>query len=579
MSRLNEFSARIFKHSIATNIAGAYVLFFYSALFNAFRLGQLIYAFIICTVEIVFIEFVAFRFLLIHKSADLSEKIDLLYTENGFADINERTKLLTRLLRYPIRMYELTFVTFSFITLSLVLVYHYVEPIGIDWRTTLISLPPYIFGILTISLIAHSYGEYVCNKYTMRLVRQGVDIYYLRDNRIMGMSMKLRCIFYLVIPTVFPNIINFIVLYQGYNPINNTVISAKFQIVRIIIIASINLILSVVMWILYYINVRGKTKRLITTISQMLQNPRQEAAAATSLSDELQINIHLINSVIARFRMLIKQSENIGNEVLKTTDNLSIISKQVNSTSLEQSADVKAILTTMEDANSLSQNIASRVLNVSGGAETTKGDIQSGLEILNQNIEQMQQIGTANREILTGITNLTQQINSINEVVDLINEIADQTRIIAFNAELEAVSTGEKGKNFHIVATEIRRLAASTMNSIHEIQSYVKNIQTAASALINSSENTSKLLQEEKELSQELENQFNTITESSNLTFQKAKEIGEIVDQQTSSFNQIVITLKQISSGIESFTVSTKAISETANKMKGVASSLNSLNE
>ena len=94
----------------------------------------------------------------------------------------------------------------------------------------------------------------------------------------------------------------------------------------------------------------------------------------------------------------------------------------------------------------------------------------------------------SNNEIIDGIRALGQQIDCIGDIVTIINDIADQTRIIAFNAELEAVSAGEAGKNFHIVATEIRRLANSTVNSVNDIQSYIQNIQNASKNLIQSSE-------------------------------------------------------------------------------------------
>ena len=72
-------------------------------------------------------------------------------------------------------------------------------------------------------------------------------------------------------------------------------------------------------------------------------------------------------------------------------------------------------------------------------------------------------------ETISGIKMLGEKIESIWDIVNIINGIADQTKIIAFNAELEASAAGEAGKNFQIVATEIRRLADSTVSSTNEI--------------------------------------------------------------------------------------------------------------
>ena len=57
----------------------------------------------------------------------------------------------------------------------------------------------------------------------------------------------------------------------------------------------------------------------------------------------------------------------------------------------------------------------------------------------------------------------------------------------------------------------------------------------------------------------------------------KTNEIKDIIERQNNSFNQIVITLRQISSGIESFTDLTKNISETVGSMQAITTKLSSL--
>ena len=65
----------------------------------------------------------------------------------------------------------------------------------------------------------------------------------------------------------------------------------------------------------------------------------------------------------------------------------------------------------------------------------------------------------------------------ISRVMAIINAIADQTKLIAFNAALEAASAGETGRRFGVVAAEICRLADSVTDSTGEIESKVSRIQ------------------------------------------------------------------------------------------------------
>ena len=117
------------------------------------------------------------------------------------------------------------------------------------------------------------------------------------------------------------------------------------------------------------------------------------------------------------------------------------------------------------------------------------------------------------------------------------------------------------------------------MDSIQKIQSYIESIQNASRELIYSSEQSTEFIHEEANISKQLESQFGGIMESSNETNEKATEITGIIEQQTASFNQIVITLRQISSGIESFAQSTKTITNTVNEMKNIAFKLSNMKD
>jgi hypothetical protein len=113
----------------------------------------------------------------------------------------------------------------------------------------------------------------------------------------------------------------------------------------------------------------------------------------------------------------------------------------------------------MEDSDSLSKKVAERINEVARIANQTREFVERGYAIIKSNLEKMDEIQATNSDTIAGIRSLGTQIESIWEVVNIINGIADQTKIIAFNAELEASAAGEAGRNFQIVATEVRRLA------------------------------------------------------------------------------------------------------------------------
>ena len=261
----------------------------------------------------------------------------------------------------------------------------------------------------------------------------------------------------------------------------------------------------------------------------------------------------------------------LGKTLLAETQNLSVSSKENAATAQDQSAAVKEIVATMEDNTTLSENISQKIQNVSETAAKTNGDVAEGVSYIEENVKQLQKIASTNKDTISGIKALGEKIENIWDIVTLINTVADQAKIIAFNAELEASSAGEAGRNFHIVATEIRRLADGIIDGTKEIKERISEIQQSSDNIILLSENGTEMIRSGVEKAMTLNERFVSIKSASTLTASSAEEITSIVHQQTVASEQILITLRQIASGVESFTAATAHISSASQTLKEIA--------
>ncbi|MBO7421351.1 MAG: hypothetical protein J6U06_09575, partial [Spirochaetaceae bacterium] len=257
------------------------------------------------------------------------------------------------------------------------------------------------------------------------------------------------------------------------------------------------------------------------------------------------------------------------------TQNLVVVAKETAATSQEQSAAVKEIVATMEDSNNLSENIATKIEDVSSVAEKTTTDVADGAVALEVNVQKLHEIFDANANTIEGIKKLSKEIDNIWEIVTMITSVADQAKIIAFNAELEAASAGEAGKNFHIVASEIRRLADGIIDNTKQIKERITNIQHSSDTLILASESGTAKINEGCATADELEAKFASIKSAAEITADSAREITSIIQQQSAASGQILITLKQISAGVENFSAATENISSSAEQLKTIANTLN----
>lgn len=279
-------------------------------------------------------------------------------------------------------------------------------------------------------------------------------------------------------------------------------------------------------------------------------------------------------AVIKYFKMR-ENEQQLGSSMFEATQNLVVSARETAATSQDQSAAVKEIVATMEDSNNLSENIASKINDVADVAKKTSADVEIGGKTLIDNVNKLNEIFEANTQTINGIKALSEKIDNIWDIVTLINSVADQAKIIAFNAELEAASAGEAGKNFHIVASEIRRLADGIIDGTKEIKERITEIQHSSDVLILASESGTEKINEGCERAHELEANFESIRAAAEITSDSASEITNIIQQQTAASGQILVTLKQIAAGVENFTSATESVSSSAEQLKEIANKLN----
>ncbi|MBQ0039270.1 MAG: methyl-accepting chemotaxis protein [Treponema sp.] len=563
----------------------AIFVFCYTAFFVSLRRAQLFWAFLVCIITFCATQFIIMPFI----SKMYTKKVEIMlerFNNNMLETVEERTELFMSLTHYPTLTSVVTFIYASLTTLFLCMAYHFIPAIGLDIISARISYIACLFGSYITALIIFHFCERITKKHIEAVLKTGISQQLLKRKTFFGtkktyygISVLTRCIMFLFIPVVFSNILSYYILKQGYMVFNGIVLGPIDQIIRIIVANVLQIILSGSLILLFKHHMERNNNQLREVSMELLETGNPNTELKTTLSDQIQYNVYLLGSVISHYKALMDKFSDIGKDVLHSTEDLSIISGKISTSSVEQSADVKEILSTMEDSNALSKNVASRISEVSEGTDKTKDEVSEAFNLLKENIQCLDDINDSNQGVIDGIKDLSTQVDNIDDIVTIIKDIADQTKIIAFNAELEAVSNGKNGRNFHIVATEIRRLANNTMESIEKIQSYIENIKSASRDLIFSSEQSTDFIHEEASISKQLETQFGGIMESSNDTNEKATEISGIIEQQTASFNQIVITLRQISSGIESFAQSTKTITNTVNEMKNIAFKLSNMKD
>lgn len=276
-------------------------------------------------------------------------------------------------------------------------------------------------------------------------------------------------------------------------------------------------------------------------------------------NDEIGKTAEIVNELLDSLSKITSEITNNVNSLNYSTKEMTSISQEVNSTASEQAAAVSEVVATVEEFASMSKQIEKNAGGVAQLASKTEKDVEQGAGTVNTTLERMKVIKQSNQKNISEITKLGKRVEQINEVLKFINNIADQTKLIAFNAALEASSSaGESGKRFGIVATEIRRLADNIVESITDIENTIEDIRIATDELTISFENSSIRIEEGYMQAEETSTVLSTILNSSKKTSKSARQIDNGTSQQRIASEQIVSVLKEISEGIQQFVVATK---------------------
>jgi methyl-accepting chemotaxis protein len=273
----------------------------------------------------------------------------------------------------------------------------------------------------------------------------------------------------------------------------------------------------------------------------------------------------------------VEQTREVAKAIQQSTDEIFISSKDIFTTANNQASSVQEIESTITENAQIAGDIAEKTGSVAAIASKMKDDVTHGFSVLENNVIQMGDIKSKNDSVIEGIIALGNKIARIRDIIRIINTITDQTKVIAFNAALEAASAGDRGKRFSVVAAEVNRLADDIAALTRQIRDQIQEIQDSSSSLIISSEESADKIAGGLKLIKDLEEIFREILSGADITANQAQTITVSTQKQRYSIEQINIAVADISRGLNSFIHSTEAATASAEGLAGLIRDLDSV--
>jgi methyl-accepting chemotaxis protein len=351
--------------------------------------------------------------------------------------------------------------------------------------------------------------------------------------------------------------------------------ASDIRLITVILVVAATLIV-IVIGSLFTLRI-GKT---IHTIQKGLSKVARGDLSATikmKRKDEFQSLSDSVNDMTVNMRQLIKNSSEVGEEVMVSTSSVEEISsillnntKEINTAVDEIEKGV--IMQAEESTNCLGQmsSLAERISDVYENTQEivrfmgdTKSIVGQGTAMIDELMHKTKATSKITEVVIKDMQNLEQISNSIVEIVGAIDSIAEQTNLLSLNASIEAARAGEAGKGFSVVASEIRKLAEQSQTAASNINQIILNIQKKTrETVISTGEARQNVISQEETLKNTVEMFYKMNSYVESLSGNLAK-IGDSIESIEKAKDDTLSAIENISAISEETASASEEVGQT----------------
>lgn len=173
------------------------------------------------------------------------------------------------------------------------------------------------------------------------------------------------------------------------------------------------------------------------------------------------------------------------------------------------------------------------------GISTNRDNQARLLKVAEQFANSSEEINSYTEELASNSTNfntyikhlseaqeeMSTQVENTTKILEMINAVAKNTRILGFNAGIEAARSGEYGRGFSVVAKEITKLADQSAESVNEIRNLLDQLKDKVDQVEKIVSQTVEISKNQSTSIEEIAQNINKLTEVADDIEEMAKEI------------------------------------------------------
>lgn len=250
-----------------------------------------------------------------------------------------------------------------------------------------------------------------------------------------------------------------------------------------------------------------------------------------------------LNNIICTYNKMLLSFSTAAENVSTGSEKLSEIAQTLAQGTAEQAAAVEQLTASM--------------ITVSDDAAQNKEKVGLAVQYIFEADEHVKQSNDFMQQVLSAMRNIEISSQKICEITQTIDNIASQTNILAINASIEAKRAGKAGKEFAVVAEEVRKLALKSAKAAKETSQLIYGSIEAAGSGMQRAQITAESLQKVLLKTQLVKKAVDEIAEASH---RQAAATSEI----TQGFNNIADVIQKDSKASDESAAASRELSRQA---------------
>ncbi|MCU7756775.1 methyl-accepting chemotaxis protein (plasmid) [Bacillus cereus] len=322
-------------------------------------------------------------------------------------------------------------------------------------------------------------------------------------------------------------------------------------------------------------------------------------------SDDIGITNIYFNNTIKKFNRIIDKVRQTAEQVSTSSQELSVSTKE-NSIAFKEIASAITGLNlgahsheyVVQKCLGIAQEMESKMKEIKGAAKQV-GNVSEDMEqysvegkdLIKQIVNQMKRNRDTVQDVSSSIYALEVRSKEISEFLTVITTISKQINLLALNASTEDSYTGEIGKEFSVVADDVRILAERTEASARDIAKLIGETQAEAERAIRFIQKNSKevelgitlvqssgaLFEKISESAQSVTNQMKATSNNSSDMLKDNQTIVKFVNELSHIANTYVNSSSNVKTSMKEQELYVQEIAELANSLKWLSQELQEL--